>query len=91
MGSWGESAGGEEHAEPVVVAVAAAACEAAVELDDASVPPFDERPVVKYARNASRHRRRVRPSRTISGIGQVWNDSTTFWAIRRPSARSFAW
>ena len=33
-GSWGESAGGEEHAEPVVVAVAEAAGEAAVEFDD---------------------------------------------------------
>lgn len=33
-GSWGESAGGEEHAEPVVVAVAEAAGEAAVQLDD---------------------------------------------------------
>ena len=33
-GSWGESAGGEEHAEPVVVAVAVAAGEAAVEFDD---------------------------------------------------------
>ena len=33
-GSWGESAGGEEHAEPVVVPVAVAAGEAAVELDD---------------------------------------------------------
>ena len=33
-GSWGESAGGEEHAEPVVVAVAEAAGEAAVQLND---------------------------------------------------------
>ena len=33
-GSWGESAGGEEHAEPVVVAVAEAAGEAAVQFDD---------------------------------------------------------
>ena len=33
-GSWGEPAGGEEHAEPVVVAVAEAAGEAAVQLDD---------------------------------------------------------
>lgn len=33
-GSWGESAGGEEHAEPVVVPVAVAAGEAAVEFDD---------------------------------------------------------
>ena len=33
-GSWGESAGGEEHAEPVVVAVAEAAGEAAVKFDD---------------------------------------------------------
>lgn len=33
-GSWGESAGGEEHAEAVVVAVAVAAGEAAVQLDD---------------------------------------------------------
>ena len=49
-GSWGESAGGEEHAEPVVVAVAEAAGEAAVQFDDpvpASVPPFDDRSVVK--------------------------------------------
>ena len=50
-GSWGESAGGEEHAEAVVVAVAVAAGEAAVELDDpvftASVPPLFARPVVK--------------------------------------------
>lgn len=34
-GSWCEAAGGEEHAEAVVLAVAVAACEAAVELDDA--------------------------------------------------------
>ena len=33
-GSWGEPAGGEEHAEAVVVAVAVAAGEAAVQLDD---------------------------------------------------------
>ena len=33
-GSWGEAAGGEEHAEAVVVAVAVAAGEAAVQLDD---------------------------------------------------------
>lgn len=33
-GSWGEAAGGEEHAEAVVVAVAVAAGEAAMELDD---------------------------------------------------------
>lgn len=33
-GSWGEAAGGEEHAEPVVLAVAEPAREAAVELDD---------------------------------------------------------
>lgn len=33
-GSWGEAAGGEEHAESVVVAVAVAAGEAAVEFDD---------------------------------------------------------
>ena len=32
-GSWGESAGGEEHAEAVVVAVAEAAGDATVELD----------------------------------------------------------
>jgi hypothetical protein len=34
VGSWGEAAGGEEHAQRVVVAVAVAAGEAAVELDD---------------------------------------------------------
>ena len=34
-GSGGEAAGGEEHAEAVVVSVAVAAGEAAVELDDA--------------------------------------------------------
>ena len=33
-GSVGESAGGEEHAEPVVLAVAVAAGEASVQLDD---------------------------------------------------------
>jgi len=33
-GSWGEAAGGEEHAESVVVAVAVAAGEAAMQLDD---------------------------------------------------------
>lgn len=33
-GSWGEAAGGEEHAEAVVVPVSVAAGEAAVELDD---------------------------------------------------------
>lgn len=37
----------------------------------ASVPPFGERPVVEYAKNAVRHRRRARPRRAISGIGQV--------------------
>lgn len=35
MGSWGESAYGEEHAESVVLAVAVAAGEAAVQFDDA--------------------------------------------------------
>jgi hypothetical protein len=39
-GSWGESAGGEEHAEAVVLAVAIAAGEAAVELDDPVESPM---------------------------------------------------
>src|SRR5690606_11044058 len=33
-GSWGEAAGGEEHAEAIIVAVAEAAGEASVEFDD---------------------------------------------------------
>ena len=32
--SWGESAGGEEHAQPVVVAVAITASESSVQFDD---------------------------------------------------------
>lgn len=31
------------------------------------------------------------PAQIISGIGQVWNVSTTCSAIRRPAARSFWW
>lgn len=50
----------------------------------ASVPPLFARAVVKYARNAGRHRRRVRPRRAISRIGQVWNEWTTFSAILAP-------
>ena len=37
--------------------------------------------VVMYDRNAERQRRRVRPRRAISGIGQVWN------VLTRQSAR----
>lgn len=57
----------------------------------ASVPPFDDRFVVKYAKKASRHFRSVRHSRATSGMGQVWKLSTTFCAIARPSCRSAAW
>ena len=54
-GSWGESAGGEEHAEAVVLAVAIAAGEAAVELDD----PVDRlgAAVVRAARGEVRQER----------------------------------
>jgi hypothetical protein len=41
----------------------------------ASVPPLLDLCVLKYGKNAAFHRFKVFPSRRISGIGQVGNDS----------------
>ena len=56
----------------------------------ASVPPLLERSVSKEARDASRQRFTVRPSRAISGIGQLGNESRICSAILRPSIGSVA-
>jgi len=54
----------------------------------ASVPPLLDRPLVKWARSASRHRFRVRPSRAILGAGQLGKVARTLTAILRPSTGS---
>jgi hypothetical protein len=90
----GEAAGGEEHAGAVVVAVAVAAGEAAVQFDDA-VDRFGAA-VVRATDGEVRAERSApgaqRPAEAAnSRIRQVWTVSTSFAAIRHPSARSFAW
>ena len=70
-------------------AVAEAAGDAAVELDEA-VDRLGAAVVgaagVEVGQNASRHCFRVFPSRFISGIGRVSNDRMRSSAIRRPSS-----
>jgi len=90
----GKSASDEEHAEAVVVAVAEAAGDAAVELDEA-VDGFGA--AVVCAGGGEVDQERLAPllqgpaRRAISGIGQDENEAITCSAIRRPSAGVSWW
>lgn len=91
MGAWVEAAGDQEHPESVVVEVAVAACDASVQLDDA-VDGLRAAAVGAFGREVAQvgglPRRRVRPRRAISTIGQNAKVATTFSAICLPAARS---
>jgi hypothetical protein len=90
----GKPSGCQDHSESVVRGAAEAAGDPAVEFDDA-VDRFGAAVAGasggEEARNCSFQARSVRPRRAISGMGQLGNDSSTFTAMARPSARLLVW